>query len=213
MLDAKRFLKENFEFIKKNSLEGCPAALTWLPENSDISKIYGSRVDCPWKLVGGRRKAWRMCEAVLRHSSVVNSAVFSPDGMHIVSASGDHTARIWNTGTGECEGELKGHTSIVRSAVFSSDGMHIVTASYDCTACMWNTATGECEGELKGHSSIVRSAVFSPDGMHIVSASYDHTARIWNTATGECEAELKGHSSIVRSAVMIFPNRPVGYPR
>ena len=89
VLDAKKFLKENFEFIKNNSLEGCPAALTWLPENSDIWKTYGSRIDCPWKLIGGRRKGWSMCEAILRHPDVVRSAVFSPDGMHIVSASYD----------------------------------------------------------------------------------------------------------------------------
>ena len=53
--------------------------------------------------------------------------------MHIVSASYDHTARIWNTVTGECEAELN-HMDWVNSAVFSPDGMHIVSASSDCTA-------------------------------------------------------------------------------
>ncbi|KAF8799484.1 WD40 repeat-like protein [Phlegmacium glaucopus] len=116
--------------------------------------------------------------------------------MHIVSASYDTTARIWNTATGECEVELKGHSRRVKSAVFSPDGVHIVSASYDTTARIWNTATGACEAELKGHSGHVYSAVFSPDGMHIVSASSDKTARVWNTATGECEAELNGHMSV-----------------
>ncbi|KAF8799962.1 WD40 repeat-like protein [Phlegmacium glaucopus] len=117
--------------------------------------------------------------------------------MHIVSTSADHTARIWNTSTGECEAELKGHSDLVRSAVFSPDGMHIVSASADHTARIWNTATGECEAELKGHSDLVRSAVFSPDGMHIVSASDDHTVRIWNTATGECDAELNEQTYVL----------------
>ncbi|KAF8816507.1 WD40 repeat-like protein [Phlegmacium glaucopus] len=202
VIDAERFLKENFEFIKTNSLEGCPSALIWLPEKSDIWKTYGSRMDCPWKLHWGRRKAWRECEAKLKgHSGWVRSAVFSPDGMHIVSASDDTTARIWNTATGECEAELKGHSETVFSAVFSPDGMHIVSASGDNTVQIWNTTSGECETELKGHSERVHSAVFSPDGRHIVSASYDNTARIWNTITGVCEAELKGHSETVCSAV------------
>ncbi|KAF8811648.1 WD40 repeat-like protein [Phlegmacium glaucopus] len=120
--------------------------------------------------------------------------------MHIVSASDDHTAQIWNTVTGECEAELKGHSDWVNSAVFSPDGMHIVSTSYDHTAQIWNTATGECEAELKGHSGIVNSALFSSDGMHIVSTSYDHTARIWNTATGECEAELKKDTFVISSS-------------
>ena len=59
----------------------------------------------------------------------VNSAIFSLDGMNIVSASDDKTAWIWNTITGECELELTGHSDRVRSAVFSPDGMYIVSAS------------------------------------------------------------------------------------
>src|SRR5271156_4954308 len=99
VIDAERFLKESFDFIKNNSLEGCPAALAWLPEKLDIWKTYGRRVECPWKLYCGRRKAWGPCEAVLRHSSSVNSVVFSTDDMHVVSASDDCTAQIWNTAT------------------------------------------------------------------------------------------------------------------
>ena len=138
LLDAERFLKENFDFIKNNSLEGCPSALVWLPENSEIWTTYGSRMHCPWKLCWGRRKSWSQCEAVLHHSREVNSAVFSPNGMHIVVSS-NHTARIWNTTTGECEAELKGHSNWVKSAVFSPNGMHIVSASSDRTARIWNT--------------------------------------------------------------------------
>ncbi|KAF8805798.1 WD40 repeat-like protein, partial [Phlegmacium glaucopus] len=149
VIDAVRFLKENFDFIKRNSLEGCSSALAWLPEKSSIWKTYGSRMECQWKLCVGRRKAWSLSEAVLRHSDGVNSAAFSADGRHIVSASGDHIVKIWNTATGECEAELKGHSRQVNSAVFSPDGMHIVSASDDHTALIWNTASGECEAELR----------------------------------------------------------------
>ena len=103
VIDAEKFLKENFDFIKHTSLEGCPSALVWLPEESEIWKTYGSRMECPWKLCLGKRKKWSLAEAVLRHSNFVYSAVFSPDGRHIVSASYDHTAKIWNTATGDCK--------------------------------------------------------------------------------------------------------------
>ncbi|KAF8800169.1 WD40 repeat-like protein [Phlegmacium glaucopus] len=116
--------------------------------------------------------------------------------MHIVSISGDLTARIWNTTTGECEAELKGHSGPINSAVFSPDGLHIVSASSDHTTRIWNTATGRCEMELKEHSKRVISAVFSPDGMHIVSAFSDHTVRVWDRVTGKFGAVLKGHNFI-----------------
>ena len=94
MTDAEKFLKENIEFIRNKSLEGCPSALVWLPEESEIWKRYGSRMECSWKLCLGRRKVWSLAEAVLGHSNIVNSAIFSPDSRHIVSASGDPTLRI-----------------------------------------------------------------------------------------------------------------------
>ena len=123
MIDAEMFLEETFDFIKNNSLDGCPSALLWLPGESEIWKTYGSRMECPWKLCFGRRKGWSLAEAVLGHSDGVNSAIFSSDGRHIVSASRDHTARIWDIVTGDCQAELKGHSADVTSAVFSPDGM------------------------------------------------------------------------------------------
>ena len=50
------------------------------------------------------------------------SAVFSPDGALIVSASEDATARIWDADTGECMRTLDGHWHAVMSAVFSPTG-------------------------------------------------------------------------------------------
>ena len=51
--DAQKFLKEKFDLIKTQSLEGCPSALAWLPQSSDIWKTYGGRVYSPWQLCLG----------------------------------------------------------------------------------------------------------------------------------------------------------------
>ena len=146
------------------------------------------------------------CEAKLKgHLDDVKSAIFSPDGIYIVTASSDKTARIWNILTGECEAVLRGHSENVNYAVFSPDGMHIVSASDDETVRIWNTITKECEAELKGHSDKVNSVIFSSDGIHIVSTD-DKTARVWNSITGECEVVWKGHTSIQS----LLDNRPLG---
>ena len=68
------------------------------------------------------------------HTDEVVSAVFSPGGKHIVSASSDKTAQICNSVTEECKAELKGHADEVVSAVFSPDDKHIVSVSSDKTA-------------------------------------------------------------------------------
>ena len=65
------------------------------------------------------------------------SAVFSPDGKFIVTASCDKTARVWDAKTGKAVTEPLKHESTVNSAVFSQDGKYIVTASRDNTARVW----------------------------------------------------------------------------
>jgi len=67
------------------------------------------------------------------HIDEVKSAVFSPDGKLIASASRDKTARLWNTSTGKQCGVLEGHTLDVYSAVFSPDGKLVASASMDNT--------------------------------------------------------------------------------
>ena len=127
------------------------------------------------------RKAMQYNNAVLRgHTSYVASAAFSPDGKRIVSASRDHTVRIWDAQTGKQIGDpLEGHADCVASAAFSPDGKRIVSASWDHTVRIWDAQTGKpIDIPLNGHTDLVCPAAFSPDGRRIVLASRDHTVRI-----------------------------------
>ena len=54
------------------------------------------------------------------HSNFVRSAVFSADGLSVLTASHDKTAKIWDASTGECKQTLSGHSYFVNSAVFSA---------------------------------------------------------------------------------------------
>lgn len=108
---------------------------------------------------------------------LVLSAVFSPNGTYILTASRDGIAQLWDA-EGQPLVTLEGHTDWVRSAVFSSDGTRILTTSADGTARLWN-AEGQLLAALKGHEGSVYSAVFSPDGTRILTASVDGTVRIW----------------------------------
>jgi WD40 repeat protein len=140
------------------------------------------------------------------HTGILYSAVFSPDGSRILTASGDTTARLWDA-QGQPLATLSGHTGTLYSAVFSPDGSRILTASNDNTARLWN-AEGQPLATLSGHTDAVRSAVFSPDGTRILTASDDKTARLWDVsaalnagANAQPLATLAGHTSYVYSAV------------
>jgi hypothetical protein len=140
------------------------------------------------------------------HTDDVNQTVFSPDGKHIVTASDDCTARVWNPSSGKLEATLEGHLMRVNHAAYSSDGKHIVTASDDGSARVWNSSTGKLEATFEGHLTMkVNQAAFSPNGMHIIAGgdattSQDGTVLAWNLSTGKLEFELEGHSASVRQA-------------
>ena len=116
------------------------------------------------------------------HKKEITSIAFSPDGTRVVTASQDHTARIWDTYNGR-ELELLKHSDYVISAVFSPDGSRVVTVSADNTARIWMASNGRELVRLQ-HSNRINSASFSPDGLRVVTASYDNTARIWNASDG-----------------------------
>ena len=99
------------------------------------------------------------------HGLGVSSAVFSPDGTKVVTASHDRTARIWDVASGRELLKLEGHTGELWHANFSSDGRRIATASHDGTARIWDADTGRTLQTMRGHTGVIHSATFSQDGI------------------------------------------------
>lgn len=127
------------------------------------------------------------------HTGQVWTAAFSPDGVHIVTASDDKTARVWRADGAAPPVVLAGHDRKLGSAAFDAAGARVVTASDDGTARIWRAdGTGD-PIVLRGHTGPVLSATFSPDGERVVTASMDKTARVWRAdATGR-PVVLSGH--------------------
>jgi WD40 repeat protein/serine/threonine protein kinase len=134
------------------------------------------------------------------HDQSVVTASFSPDAKWVVTASDDHTARVWDVATGQEVGQPLQHESRVNTATFSPDGKSVVTASADHTARVWEAATGKAIGEPLRHDSRVNSASFSPDGKWVVTASEDSTARVWEMATGQAVGKPLRHDGFVYTA-------------
>src|SRR5262249_25058391 len=79
--------------------------------------------------------------ALLPSRGPVNSAVFSPDGSRVLTASDDGSARIWPL-HGMALTRVLRHSGPVRTAVFSPDGALVLTAGQDGTAQIWRAADG-----------------------------------------------------------------------
>ena len=129
---------------------------------------------------------------VLRgHEGLVVALAFSPDGRHVVSASDDATARIWNAATGRQERSLP-HSEAVVDASYSRDGRFVATAASDGTVRIW-PVTGGRPVLHYGHVGQANTVAFDPDGERVVSAGTDGTVRVWNAAGGETLVTLHTH--------------------
>jgi WD40 repeat protein len=137
---------------------------------------------------------------LLGHKDFVRSAVYSPDGRRIVSASGDKTVNVWDAASGQLIRTLSGHNGIVFDVAYSPDGRRIVSTSDDNTVNVWDAASGQLIRTLSGHNDWIGSAEYNPDGRRIVSASDDNTVKVWDAESGQLIRTLSGHEDLVHSA-------------
>ena len=142
------------------------------------------------------------CRVLLSHETGLRKASFSPDGLHIITALDDNTARIWNAVSGKEVAVLRGHQGIVWSVDFSPNSSLVITGSADKTARVWDVAAAKEIAVLNGHTGAVLCATFGSGGRHIITGSEDRTARIWDTATGQEIAILREFSNSVWAAVL-----------
>ena len=97
---------------------------------------------------------------------------WSPDGHHILTASADRTARIWDATTGDNTLTLT-HTDWVSAVAWSPDGHHILTASDNDTARIWDATTGEQVRFFIAFLPEGECAVLTPDQTRVIGASPD----------------------------------------
>ncbi|XP_029161259.1 jouberin-like [Nylanderia fulva] len=114
----------------------------------------------------------------LGHKTFVYSLNWSNDDYHLLSASADQTARIWDIRNQIVQHiEMLPHPSYVYCARYAPGKMTIVvTGCYDGVARIWANENGkstkrELSQELEGHEGFVNSMVFQKNGNLITADS------------------------------------------
>jgi WD40 repeat protein/tetratricopeptide (TPR) repeat protein len=199
--------------------DGAPARLLWetpfqeemvtiaafSPNGKLVATAWGERCDQPGEAHLWDVETGQPVQGPLRHAGAVYSIAFSPDGKYLVTASGDHTARIWDVASGE-EVTTKplGHQGVVTHAAFSpGDGRWVVTASADRTARVWDAKSGD-EVYRVDHQDVVTYAGLSPDGNFLATSSRDGTAQVWQKYSRVAPGG-SGGASAQRPFVYYFP--------
>lgn len=152
-----------------------------------------------WDPTTGRKRL-----SLTGHSGPIGSAVFSPDGRRIATASWDSTIRIWDATDGTQLWRLQGHRGAVLSVAIAPDGKRIASGGADHTARVWEISDGKepvCLKTLEGHTNTVTCVAFSPNSRRIVTASTDGTAKVWDATSGKEQRTLQGQQGFLYAVI------------
>jgi WD40 repeat protein len=127
------------------------------------------------------------------HTAPVTNIAFSPDGLHLASASQDGTVKVWEVTTGRLVADCLGHQGYATGVAFSPRGEVIASASDDGKLKLYEAFTGRLLTVCTGHEAPVTSLAFAPEGRYLASAGNDGTVKVWDALTGRLAADCRGH--------------------
>jgi WD40 repeat protein len=137
--------------------------------------------------VFGEVRLWNVADGKLLrtfqgHQDSILSAVLSPDGKLLATASYDQQIKLWDTASGGELRTLSGHNDAVFDLAFRPDGKILASASGDRTVKLWNVASGERTETFGQPLKEVYAVAFSPDGTRVVGGGVDNRIRAWQVS-------------------------------
>ena len=105
---------------------------------------------------------------LMGHTQPITRVVMSPNEHWVLSASWDHTVKVWNWATGQERLTFTGHTRKVAGVTVSADGRWVLSCSFDHTLKVWQLADGQVLASFDAGERLTCCA-FAEDGRTIVA--------------------------------------------
>uniref|UniRef100_A0A3Q4HVT7 Striatin, calmodulin binding protein n=1 Tax=Neolamprologus brichardi TaxID=32507 RepID=A0A3Q4HVT7_NEOBR len=170
------------------------------------------------------RKTWNPKFTLRSHFDSVRSLAFHPVEPVLVTASEDHTLKLWNlqktAPAKKCAAldvepiyTFRAHSGAVLCVTMSSSGEQCFSGGVDGTIQSWNTPNPNIDpydsyepsvlrGALCGHTDAVWGLVYSSAHRRLLSCSADGTVRLWSPTGTSCIYYFHSKSSGVKRAVL-----------
>eukprot|EP01083_Nonionella_stella_P131565 399794_1 len=134
------------------------------------------------------------------HTEWVSCVRFSPNVSNpvIVSASWDHTVRVWNVTNCTLRTTLTGHTGYINAVTVSPDGSLCASGGKDGTAMLWDLNEGRLLSSLEANE-VIHALCFSPNRYWLCAAT-TKCIKIWDLESKNVVAELEPQLRQQRSA-------------
>ena len=143
---------------------------------------------------------WR---ALRGHTEPVSDVAFSADGLMLLTASADTSARVWQIESDTGIRDLPPHRQGVRSATFSKDGRQVLTAGEDSRAWIWDVDRSRIVATFGSDERPVTCAIFSPNDQMVVTVTANAgLAAVWSAGDGGFIAGLPHDTPLYAAAFM-----------
>jgi len=168
-------------------------SISFSPDGRMVASAGGTSVKI-WDVRTGR-----LLRTIAEHEDAVLSVSYSGGGDRLVSASVDHSVRVWEASSGNelrrilVTGGLAEGVYDVR-ATFSPNGQDVVTFAGDNTVRVWSLCDGKERVRLEGQAKATRPlyAAYSPDGKTLCWGGGDLKLRFFDLESLESTFELNG---------------------
>ena len=131
------------------------------------------------------------------HKGAVNAVAWSPDGIHIISGSTDHTAQVWSTAGGSSVFNYD-DGDIIHAVTWSPDGHYFAFGGSSREIPVYDANTSKQIYLYSRHFATVYAVAFSPDSQHIASGDANPTVRVWMPTNGSSLPVYRGHSRTIQ---------------
>ena len=134
----------------------------------------------------------RMMHTLDLHTDGISAAAFDPNGGHLLLASRDGSADLWNMPADKAW-RYESFETLPYVARFDPAGRHLLVGggrAGDGRIMILDRQSGSIKQRMDGHDDVVVDLDLSKDGRRLVSASLDGTAALWDYAHGTRIATL-----------------------
>ncbi|MHB1279033.1 MAG: WD40 repeat domain-containing protein, partial [Bacteroidia bacterium] len=133
------------------------------------------------------------------HTGEVNAVSYSTDGKYLVTASADHTVKVFEAATGNELLSMNDMNAPITMAVFSPDAKQVLVC-YFGIAIIRDVQTGQKLHTLTGHTASINHIAYSLDGRYCLTACDDKVVRVYDPKTGILIHSLDDHREAVKYA-------------
>jgi WD40 repeat protein len=138
-----------------------------------------------------------------RHGGSVWAVALSADGKRAISASRDHTLRVWDLEGNQHQPPrvLQGYMRTGADVALSADGKRAVSVSDDKTLQVWDLEGSQPPRVLEGHTDQLWKLTLSGDGKRAVCTSGPNLL-IWDLESSQPPRFLEGHADCVNAVTV-----------